>query len=85
MRLGNDVRKAVQSAQTPSEEQPAQSPCSVSDTASYLAALTAELAQLARAQRLDMVAYLLEMAQIEAEQAVQDCRLREFGHGSPPA
>jgi hypothetical protein len=78
------VRKTIQSARTQTGEKTAQFPCSAADTASYLAALTAELARLARAQSLDMVAYLLEMAQLEAEQAVQDCRLRDFGQGRSP-
>lgn len=56
-------------------------PRSASETASYLAELTAELALLARAQGLDMVAYLLEMAQLEAQQTVQDRSLRDFGRG----
>lgn len=73
--------KPVQSAQFQTDENPAQSPCSASETASYLAELTAELALLARAQGLDMVAYLLEMAQLEAQQTVQDRSLRDFGRG----
>ena len=35
--------------------------------ASYVAALTADLAAIARRQRLDTLAYLLEMARLEAE------------------
>ena len=36
------------------------------EVASYIAALTAELAQIAGEQRLDLLRYLLEMARQEA-------------------
>ncbi|MGV6871203.1 hypothetical protein ACUSIJ_00715 [Pseudochelatococcus sp. B33] len=36
------------------------------EVAAYLAALSSELAALARARELDTVAYFLEMAQVEA-------------------
>jgi hypothetical protein len=41
------------------------------EAASYLAGAIAELAQMARRHRLDMLCYLLEMAQLEAEEAVR--------------
>ena len=39
---------------------------SVGDTTDYIATLSKELAELARAQRLDFLAFLLEMAATEA-------------------
>jgi len=39
--------------------------------ASYVAALTVELAAMARRQRLHTLGYLLDMARLEAEEAVQ--------------
>ena len=36
-------------------------------TAAYVAALTADLAALARKQKLDTLGYLLDMARLEAE------------------
>lgn len=41
-------------------------PC---DTADYIAELTEELAELARSGQLDMLAYLLDMAKLEARAA----------------
>ncbi len=41
------------------------------ETASYVAALSGELSRLCRLQGLEMLAYLLEMAQLEAQQVVQ--------------
>jgi hypothetical protein len=41
------------------------------DTVTYIAGMTAELARLARASRLDILAYLLEMASTEARQLEQ--------------
>ncbi len=50
----------------------AEQPLFASDeTASYVAALSGELSRLCRLQGLEMLAYLLEMAQLEAEQVVQ--------------
>ena len=46
----------------------AQSP---SDAAQYIAALADELAQIARAHRLDSLAYILDMARMEAEQSAK--------------
>jgi hypothetical protein len=36
--------------------------------AQYIATLTSQLAQIARRQRMDVLAYILDMAHIEAEQ-----------------
>ena len=41
-------------------------------TAAYVAALTADLAALARKQKLDTLGYLLEMARLEAESSARD-------------
>ena len=41
------------------------------DAADYIASLTEQMALMARAHRLDMLAYLLEMALMEAEQLVR--------------
>lgn len=38
-------------------------------TAEYIAAMTAELTKMALARHLEMLAYLLDMARIEAESA----------------
>jgi hypothetical protein len=46
----------------------------MNETASYVAALTGELSRLCRLQGLEMLAYLLEMAQLEAEQTAQRLR-----------
>ena len=43
----------------------------VSATARYIATLSGELAQLARRHRLDALAYILEMARQEADQAAK--------------
>lgn len=43
--------------------------------ASYIAALTEELAQLARRQGLDGLGYILEMARMEADQIVKGAEL----------
>jgi glutamate synthase domain-containing protein 2 len=40
--------------------------------ANYIAALTQELAQLARRNGLDTLGYILEMARLEAEQVTKD-------------
>jgi hypothetical protein len=42
-------------------------PSGVVETAAYVAALTRELARLAREHRLNMLGYLLDMAQLEAQ------------------
>ena len=42
------------------------------DTATYIAELTAELADLARTARLDFLAYLLEVAKLEAATSARD-------------
>jgi hypothetical protein len=41
-------------------------------TAAYVAALTADLAALARKQKLDTLGYLLDMVRLEAESSVRD-------------
>lgn len=41
------------------------------DTAKYIAEFTAELSYLARRDGLDLLAYLLDMARLEAVRAVQ--------------
>jgi hypothetical protein len=46
------------------------------EAAIYLAEAVAELAQLARQHRLDMLCYLLEMAQLEADEVVRLQRAR---------
>jgi hypothetical protein len=40
-------------------------------TAAYVAALTADLAALARKQKLDTLGYLLDMARLEAESSAR--------------
>lgn len=40
-------------------------------TASYIAEITTELAELARGAKLDLVAYLLDIAQLEAATTVR--------------
>ncbi|HTZ01045.1 MAG TPA: hypothetical protein VMC05_01840 [Xanthobacteraceae bacterium] len=40
--------------------------------AQYIAALSRELAQIARRNGLDTLSYILEMAQIEADQITKD-------------
>jgi hypothetical protein len=45
-------------------EQPAEMP----DTALYIASMVIELARLARIHHLDTLAYLLDMARLEADQ-----------------
>jgi len=42
------------------------------ETAQYIAEFTAELSYLARQTRLDLLAYLLDMARLEAARAIQD-------------
>ncbi|HZW46937.1 MAG TPA: hypothetical protein VFF61_05390 [Microvirga sp.] len=44
---------------------------STAETAQYIAEFTAELSYLARQTRLDLLAYLLDMARLEAARAVQ--------------
>jgi len=44
---------------------------SVAETAQYVAEFTAELAYLARQTKLDLLAYLLDMARLEAARAIQ--------------
>jgi hypothetical protein len=41
-------------------------------TAAYVASLTAELAALARKQKLDILGYLLDLARLEAEGLADD-------------
>ena len=41
------------------------------DTARYIADLTAELVKIARGSGFDVIAYLLELARLEAEETAQ--------------
>jgi hypothetical protein len=43
----------------------------VTETAQYIAEFTAELSYLARQTKLDLLAYLLDMARLEAARAIQ--------------
>jgi hypothetical protein len=51
--------------------QPGLSGASPLETAKYIAEFTAELSFLARETRLDLLAYLLDMARLEAIRSVQ--------------
>jgi hypothetical protein len=44
---------------------------SSAETAQYIAEFSAELAYLARESKLDLLAYLLDMARLEASRSVQ--------------
>ncbi|WP_243368320.1 hypothetical protein [Microvirga solisilvae] len=44
---------------------------SKTETAQYIAEFTAELSYLARQNKLDLLAYLLDMAKLEAERELQ--------------
>jgi hypothetical protein len=44
---------------------------STAETARYIAEFTAELSYLARQSKLDLLAYLLDMARLEAGRAIQ--------------
>jgi hypothetical protein len=44
---------------------------SAAETAQYIAEFTAELSYLARRTKLDLLAYLLDMARLEAARALQ--------------
>lgn len=44
---------------------------SAAETAQYIAEFTAELSYLARQTKLDLLAYLLDMARLEAARALQ--------------
>jgi hypothetical protein len=50
--------------------------------ASYVAALTAELAILVRRHRLTTLGYLLDLAQLEAEEVVQQGETAPIASGS---
>jgi hypothetical protein len=47
------------------------------ETAQYIAEFTAELSYLARQARLDLLAYLLDMARLEAARAVHAGRRKK--------
>lgn len=47
-------------------------PMTQAETARYVAEFSAELSYLARRAKLDLLAYLLDMARLEAIRAVQD-------------
>ncbi len=55
---------------------------SFGESVGYLQAMLGELAQLARAQRLDMLAYLIEVAHLEA--AELGARSVRHGGDEPP-
>ncbi len=59
---GTDSSSRVSPAQTTEP-----SDTSAKDIAEYIAAMTAELAAMAGAARLDMLTYFLNMARLEAE------------------
>ncbi len=61
-----------------SKSVPSTEPAS-SDIADYIADLCGELVRLAKAERLDMLAYLLGMAQLEADSIKQDRAKRTGG------
>jgi hypothetical protein len=46
-------------------------PAEMPDTALYIASMTIELARLARGHHLDTLAYLLDMARLEADQVAK--------------
>ena len=50
---------------------------SARETARYIADLAAAMSVLARRSRLDVVAYLLDLARLEAEETVQNGEFRE--------
>ncbi|MGO4386026.1 hypothetical protein AB4Y85_00670 [Microvirga sp. 2YAF29] len=50
---------------------PGGSVMSTAETAQYIAEFTAELSYLARQSKLDLLAYLLDMARLEAGRAIQ--------------
>lgn len=58
-------------------EQRGQTGESASEAAVYIASLAEELAQLAKTHRLDVLAYLLTLARLEADQ------ISKFGGGHP--
>jgi hypothetical protein len=59
--------KAGASQQTEATRRP--EPEAAADTAHYVAQLSGEMAVLARSARLDVLAYFLDMAKLEAEAA----------------
>ena len=62
-------------ADAPAEANLAQSPAA---TAHYIGTLVGELARLARRHRLDSLAYILDMARLEADQVVRNAG--DVGH-----
>jgi hypothetical protein len=64
------------SSEASGEANRAQSPGAA---ALYIGALTTELARLARRHRMDMLAYLLDMARLEADQIAKNSG--DVGHG----
>ncbi len=59
----------LKSPPSPTGEEGANAVRSVAETAHYVAQLSGELAGMARTARLDVLAYFLEMAKLEAESA----------------
>ena len=52
-------------------------PASARETARYIADLSAGMAELARGSGLDVMAYLLELVRLEAEEAAQNLPIRQ--------
>ena len=65
------VNTAAPPAQGPQEQPPDRE-----TTAGYIAEMTSDLALLARQQGLDTLAYILEMAKLEAENAMRPAKRR---------
>jgi hypothetical protein len=76
--MSNPPPRALR-APSPDDEQdeadvasgPGVSSMSKAETAQYIAEFTAELSYLARQFKLDLLAYLLDMARLEAGRAIQ--------------
>jgi len=61
----------VESPEQAEETAPPRAAASPAETAQYVAEFSAELAFLARQARLDLLAYLLDMARLEAIRVTQ--------------
>jgi hypothetical protein len=75
--MSKAIRRSVKD-QSPKEQDaagekagPARGGMSTAETAQYIAEFSAELAYLARESKLDLLAYLLDMARLEAIRGVQ--------------
>lgn len=62
----NDRRRTFE------ETSPGRARMTSSETARYISEFSAELSYLAREAKLDLLAYLLDMAQLEAKRTLQD-------------